>query len=249
MSDEHTLNIRPPMWLPLAVAAIAGLLYVGGKFVETRDTSYPTISVTGEGKAFVVPDIAEVSLGIQTGRQPSAAEAMRKLREGMNAVVAAIKKSGIEDKDIRTESFYLNPVYDWTDKGQIPRGFEANQSVRVKVRNMDKVTDVIGAATTAGANQAGNVTFTVDDPEGKRAEARDKAIEQAKAKAQKLAEGLGMSLGDIKGFDEGGSYGGPQIMMRDAVGMAGGGGGGPPLPVPAGEQEVIVQVTITYELE
>lgn len=249
MIDEHTLNIRPPLWLPIVVAAIVGLLYVGGKFVETRDTTYPTITVTGEGKAFVVPDIAEVSLGIQTGRVPSATEAMRRLREGMNAVVAAIKKSGVEDKDIRTENFYLNPVYDWTEKGQIPRGFEASQSVRVKVRNMDKVSDVIGMATSAGANQAGNVTFTVDDPEGKRAEAREKAIAKAKEKAQKLAEGLGMSLGDIKGFDEGG-YGGPPIaMMRDmAMGMAGG-GGGPPLPVPGGEQEVIIQVTITYELE
>lgn len=249
MNGDHTLNIRPPAWLPIAVALIVGGLYVAGKFVETRDMIEPTISVTGEGRVFVVPDIAEVSLGIQTGRQPSAAEAMRRLREGMSAVFAAVKKAGVEEKDIRTENFTLNPVYDWTEKGQIFRGFEANQSLRVKVRNLDKVTDVITAAAGAGANQAGNVAFTVDDPERVRAEARDDAIAQAKAKAQKLASDLGMRLGEIEGFNEGGYGGPPVVFMRSAeMGMAGG-GGDVPLPVPAGEQEIVVQVTITYELE
>lgn len=248
MPDERTLTIRPPLWLPLAVAGLAGLLYIGGKYVETRDRSYPTIAVTGEGRTFVAPDIAEISLGIQTGRQSSATEAMRRLSDGMNKVTDAVKKSGIEDKDIRTENFYLNPVYDWTDKGQIPRGFEASQSLRVKIRDLDKVSEVLTAATNAGANQAGSVTFTVDEPEEKRSEAREEAIEQAKEKAQKLAADLGMRLGKIKGFDEGGSYGGPVPMMRMDAGMAGGGGGAP-LPVPTGEQEVVVQVTLTYELE
>lgn len=253
MDDGRTLTIRPPLWLPLAVAAIAGAFYVGGKFVETRDRSEATISVTGEGKAFAAPDIAEVSLGIQTGRQPTATAAMNKLKEGMDAVFSAVKKMGVEEKDIRTENFNLNPVYDWTqDRGQIFRGFEANQSLRIKVRNLDKASDVVTAAASAGANQAGGVNFTVDDPEAKRSEAREKAIAQARGKAEKLAADLGMRLGVIKSFDEGGAYGGPVPMIMRGAKDAGMGGGGPEaaaLPLPPGEQEITVQVTITYELK
>ncbi len=250
MSDNQTLNIRPPLWLPIIVAVIAGGLYVAGKFVETRDRSLATIAVTGEGRAFATPDIGEISLGIQTGRMKTAAEAMAKLKEGMNKVVDGIKKTGVEAKDITTENFSLNPIYDWTDQGQQFRGFEATQSVRVKVRNLDKVTDVLTAATNGGANQAGSVNFTVDEPEAKRAEARQKAIDQAKEKAETLAAELGMRLGDIKGFDEGGGYSPPMPMMaRDAVGMAGGGGDMASLPLPSGEQEIRVNVTLTYELE
>ena len=250
MPDDHTLNIRPPLWLPITVAVIVGGLYIAGKFVETRDKSYPTIAVTGEGKVFTAPDVAELSLGIQTGRQPSAAAAMAKLQQGMSAVFASIKGQGVEEKDIRTESFYLNPVYDYTEEGQVFRGFEANQSLRVKVRNLDKATDVLSAATSAGANQAGSINFTVDDPEAKRAEAREKAIAQAKEKAEKLAGDLGMRLGKIEGFNEGGSYGGPPVMMmRSKEGVGGGGGVGAAPPLPAGEQEIVVQVTLTYELK
>ena len=247
--DERTVFLRPPLWLPLAVAVIVGGFYISGKYIETRDRSFATISVSGEGRVFVSPDVAEVSLGIQTGRQPSAAQAMTKLREGMDRVFQSIKKAGVEDKDIRTENFNLNPIYDWTqDKGQVFRGFEANQSLRVKVRNLDKVSDVISAATDAGANQAGGVAFTIDDPESKRAEAREKAIVLAKGKAQQLAQDLGMHLGRIKGFDEGGNASPPVMMMGMMKDGVGGGAETAPLPLPAGQQEIVVQVSITYEL-
>lgn len=253
MTDERTLFIRPPLWLPIAVAVIAGGMYIAGKYVETRDRSFATISVSGEGRVFTAPDIAEVSMGMQTGRQASAEQAMTRLKEGMTKVLAAVQQAGVEEKDIRTENFYLNPVYDWTqDQGQIFRGFEATQSLRIKVRDLDKVSEVIGAGTTAGANQAGGVQFTVDEPEAKRAEARQKAIDQAKQKAKTLADSLGMKLGKIRGFDEGSSGGAyPPIMMRAQEDSAMGGATAPAgmVPLPAGEQEIVVNVSITYELE
>jgi uncharacterized protein YggE len=176
------------VWALIAAVFIGGAFFVWGKTVETRDHSPTTISVSGEGRVFTAPDIAELSFGVQTGRKATAKEALAMLKDRMNAAFDAVKKTGVEEKDIQTESFWLNPVYDWTqNQGQVFRGFEASQSLRVKVRDLDKVSDVLEAATGAGANQAGGVNFTVDEPETKRAEAREKAIAQAKEKAQTMA--------------------------------------------------------------
>lgn len=216
--------------------------------METRDRERLTISVSGEGRVFGSPDIAELSFGIQTGRMDTAKVAMEKLRKSMDAIFRAVKDHGVEEKDIRTEHFSLNPVYDWTEKGQVFRGFEASQSFRVKVRDLDQVDDVLTAATDAGANQAGNVQFTIDDPETQRAEARAEAITEAKAKAKVLAANLGGRLGKLKSFNESTSgWAQPMMLMRaEKAGME---GDTPDLPLPAGEQEVTVKVTLTYELK
>ena len=245
--EDHRIFLRPPLWLPVVIAVLLGAGYIGGKFVETRDREKLVISVSGEGRVFAPPDIAELSFGVQTGRVETAKVAMEKLRKDMDAIFQAVKALGVEEKDIRTEHFSLNPVYDWTEKGQVFRGFEASQSFHVKVRDLDQTDDVLTAATDAGANQAGNVRFTIDDPEQQRAEARGEAITEAKEKAKLLAANLGKRLGKLKGFSEGGGgWVQPMMMMRaEKVGM---GGGGPDLPLPAGEQEVNVQVTLTYEL-
>jgi len=246
VTNEHTLNIRPPLWLPIVIAVLLGAGYIGGKFVETRDQEKLVINVSGEGRVFAPPDIAEASFGVQTGRVETAKVAMEKLRRDMDAIFRAVKGLGVEEKDIRTEHFSLNPIYDWTEKGQIFRGFEANQSFRVKVRDLAKVDDVLTAATDVGANQAGNVQFTIDDPEKQRADAREEAVAEAKKKAKLLAANLGKRLGRLKGFSEGGGgWVQPMMMRAEKAGM---GGGGPDLPLPAGEQEVNVQVTLTYEL-
>lgn len=249
MPDNQPIVVRPPVGLLLAVVAVGGLFYLAGKHVEVRDREIPVISVSGEGKASVAPDIASLSFGVTTGRQRSAAEAMTKLKTAMDAVLKSVKEGGIPEKDIQSEQFSLNPAYDWTSGRQTIIGYEATQSLRVKVRDLDKVSDILGRATAAGANQAGGVQFTVDDPEKTRSEARTKAIAQAKAKAQQLAEDLGMSLGEIRNFSEsggGGYY--PPVMMR-AEGMAvAQDASANAVQMPAGEQEMNVTVSITYEL-
>lgn len=245
--EDHRIFLRPPLWLPVTIAVLLGAGYIGGKFVETRDRERLTISVSGDGRVFTAPDIAELSFGVQTGRVPTAKAAMEKLRTDMDAIFRATKDHGIEEKDIRTEHFSLNPAYDWTEKGQVLRGFEASQSFQVKVRDLDQVDDVLTAATDAGANQAGNVQFAIDDPEKQRAEAREEAITEAKGKAELLARNLGKRLGKLKGFSEGGGGWVQPIMMRMEA-MSAKAPGVPDLPLPAGEQEVTVQVTLTYEL-
>jgi hypothetical protein len=205
-----------------------------------------TISVVGEGKVAAVPDIAQLSFGVQTGREATAEQAMKNLEQSMTAIIAAVKGQGIEDKDIQTESLWMNPAYDWKDGMQIPRGYEATQSLRVKVRDLAKIGAVLSAATVAGANQVGGITFTIDDPEELRAEARAKAIEQAQQKAATLAGQLGKNLGVLKGFAEGAFVQPPVPWEARGLMMEGVGGGG--LPVPGGEQEVSISVTLTYEV-
>lgn len=245
--DEHIVTLRPPVWALLLAVILGGAFYVGGKQIEQRAQNLVTISVTGEGKVSVAPDIAELMFGVQTGPQTTAKQAMAKLERDMKAVLKAVKDMDIEEKDIRTQQLWLNPLYDWSNGHQTLRGYEANQQLTVKVRDLDKVGDVLSRVTQVGANQVGGVNFTVDDPEDAQADARQEAIAEAKLKAGRLAADLGMQLGKVRGFSEGGWV--PPVMP---LGRGVGGGGDmameKALEVPAGEQEIVVQVTLVYEL-
>ncbi|MBI2636336.1 SIMPL domain-containing protein [Candidatus Peregrinibacteria bacterium] len=251
MDDTRVLQFRPPYWAPFVLifsVIVVGTFYVGGKYLETQDHNPATITVNGEGKSAVMPDVAELSFGVTILRQESAKTAMDKLARMMEGILEAVKKAGIEAKDINTEQFSLNPAYDWKDGQQIARGYDASQSLRVKVRELDSVGSVLAAATNAGANQVGGVSFVADDPEKARAGARQKAIVQAQKKAGMLAAQLGMRLGKLKSFSEGGGYVPPYMpyarggaMMMDEKSEA--------PPIPAGEQEVNVQVNLTYEVK
>lgn len=247
MSD--TVSVRPAAWALILPVAIGGAFYLAGKNMELRaPREQPmTISVSADAKVSAPPDIGVLSFGIQTGRQPTAKRAMDLLRQRMTAIVDATKTAGVAEKDIATEQFWLNPAYDYQDGRQVPQGFEASQSLTVKVRDLDKVGDVLSAVTAAGANQVGGVTFSIDEPDSLRAQARERAIEKAKAKAAVLAKGLGMTLDRMTGFSEGGSVPPRPLMMEKAnfaVGMSADAG----TPIPAGEQEITSEVTLTYEL-
>ncbi len=239
----------------LLAVVIGGGFYVYGKHLDRQPTTVApgTITVTGEGKIAVAPDIAQLSFGVTTGVQTTAKAASDKIAADMNKVLAAVKALGIDDKDIKTQSFYLQPSYDYVDGRQRLRGYEATQSLEVKVRDLDKVGDVLTAATDNGANQANGVTFTVEEPDAKKDEARTEAIADAKAKAEALASQLGQTLGDVQSFNESGNGWYPPVMYMDKTTEAYGVGGGArdqaAVPMPSGEQDITVNVTITYELK
>lgn len=249
--DDQRIFLRPPLWLPIIVVLLAGGFYITGKKIEAKPTQPAIISVTGEGKISAVPDIAELSFGVQTGPQRTAKAAMDLLSKNMTAALDAVKAQGIDEKDIHTESFWLNPQYDWNEGKQTLRGYEASQSLRVKVRNLDKVSDVLNAATEVGANQAGGVNFTIDNPEVLRAQARDEAITKAKEQAKMLADQLGVTLVELKGFNENGGYGAPPMpyYARAEMDMAGSATAPQSVPMPAGEQDIVVSVSLTYEVK
>ncbi len=239
----------------LVAVIVGGVFYLRGKSLESSriaDPNLATISVSGEGKVSGKPDIAMLNLGVQTGRQSTSKQANDLLAKNMTAVIDAIKKAGVDEKDIATQYVSLEPVYNYTTGTQTITGYQATQSLQVKVRDLDKASDVLAAATAAGANQSGGVQFTIDDPETLRAQARTEAIAQAKTKAEALAKQLGMKLGKIRGFNEDGNGAYPPMPYATRMGVGGAAmdmAANQAIPLPAGEQDVVVNVSIMYELQ
>ncbi len=244
-STPALLRIFYTVALPTTV--LAGIFFLAGKYVEVQPQNHPSISVQGETKVAAKPDLATVTLGVQTGRQETSQEAMDMLEQNMKKILDAVAASGIEQKDIQTSGFTLYPAYDWKDGEQIPRGYEASQSVAIKVRDPSKVADVISAATQAGANNVSGIEFRIDDLAAVRDQARKESIAKAKEQAEKLAAELGMHVGELMSYGEDVS---PYV--ETSYGKGGGYGGGGDMAqsaVPSGEQEITVRVYLTYELK
>lgn len=206
------------------------------------------ISVSGEGKVVGIPDVATIDLGMVIER-PTVTAAQKENTRVMNELISRVKAAGIEEKDIQTTSYNVYPVYDWVDNRQRLRGYSVSQNVHVKVRDLEKVGDLVGMAGELGANQIGGVGFAVDDPEALRQEARVKALENAKAKAETLARVAGVKLRRVVSFDESFSNPPMPVYYDRALGMGGANEAAAAPSVEAGSSEIRANVTITYEIE
>lgn len=207
------------------------------------------ITVSGEGKVVGIPDVATIDLGM-TVERPTVAEAQKENTRVMNELIAKLKDSGVDKKDIQTTAYSVYPNYDWYNGKQKLRSYTVSQNVHVKIRNLDGVSDILGKAGELGANQIGGIQFTVDEPEKLKAEARAKALENAKEKARDLADIAGVKLRRVVNFQEtqSGGYPQPYFYAKD-VGMGGANEAAPAPSVEAGSSEIVVNVTLTYEIE
>jgi len=207
-----------------------------------------SISITGEGKVTGVPDVAKIQLGYSVEKK-TVAEAQKENTVKMNAVIDKLKKDfKIDAKDIKTVNYYISPQYDWSEGRQSLRGYLVSQDLSVKVREMDKVSQILDVAGSIGLNQIGNLSFEMDNPEKLKEEARAMALEQAKAKAEALSEIVGVKLGKIISFSESSSDGGsmPMYSLNKMADSMGGGGAAP--SVEAGSNEITVFATVQYEI-
>ncbi|MEK7658491.1 MAG: SIMPL domain-containing protein [Patescibacteria group bacterium] len=194
----------------LAIFLVAGVLvFLGAKLIysfATLPQNYPLeITSVGQGKVFAKPDIALVSIGVQTQGMKSN-DVVTENNTKMNAITKAVKDLGVEEKDIQTTSYNLSPVYDYTERGRVFKGYSLNQAVNVKIRNFDKIGDILDKATALGANTVGDLQFTIDDQEKFMAEAREKAIAEAKTKAGNLATAAGLKIVKMVNISEGSNY-------------------------------------------
>lgn len=207
-----------------------------------------TVSFAGEGKVLALPDVAVANLSILTEAVSSKTAQDENSRKS-KAVTEFLKTQGIEERDIRTTGYNIYPQYKYpqNDRPEIA-SYQVNQMLEVRVRNLDMVSKILDGVVTAGVNQVNGLTFVIDDPEALKAQARAKAIEDAKEKASALRGQVGINLGRIVNFSEniGGVVGPYPIYARDMAAGYGGGGGGP--SVPTGENEIIVNVTLTYQI-
>lgn len=206
-----------------------------------------TITIDGEGKVTAIPDVATLSLGVQTDK-PTVKEAQQENTNRINSIVESLKEVGVEPKDIKTENYNVYPRYDWTDNRQILRGYTVTQSLAVKIRDLDSVGAVLDKSATLGANQVSGLNFTIDEPEVLKEQAREKALAQAKEKAETLARIAGVKLGRLVTFSESTSGGYPIYLRNEGIKAVPTADNSAAPDVQPGSQDVIVNVTVTYEI-
>jgi uncharacterized protein len=168
----------------------------------------PTLSVSGTGEARVAPDEATVRVGV-VAQAPTAREAQEQVNRAANAALEAIRRLGIAAKDIQTSGLSLSPLYSQGRPGeeqQAPKitGYQANNTVTIRVEDLTKVGPVIDASLNAGANTLEGVFFGLRNDEAARATALTDAVREARAKADALAQALKVRLVGILEVAEGG---------------------------------------------
>lgn len=213
------------------------------------------VNVIGQGKVSYVPDIANVILGVQIDKSKTAEEALNQLNDKIGKIINAIKEVGVQTEDITTQNYSLYTQYDYREGVSVLSGYNANQQLVVKVRNIANdnlpIAKVIAAASKAGANQVNGVSFDVTKLDELKQEARLKALQDAKAKSGGLAAAVGVRLGEVVGWWEN-IIQAPGLNNPVYYGEKGGlgAGGGTPTPqVPSGSQEIIVEVTLNYKIK
>ena len=261
MFDKMTHDC--PKWVKVTkivlilLILLGAVLWFGAEFVSKLkaydyigrpEAQRDTITISGEGKVTAVPDIATISVGIQTDKK-TVAEAQKENTDKMNNIIKELKALDIAAKDIETTSYNIYPQYDYIDGRSIIKGYEVNQQVAVKIRDLDKVGEVIAKAGELGANSVGGLNFTIDDPEELRQQAREKALENAKEKAEALAKISGVKLGKIVSFNEYESSPAPMYKNYGMEAFSSGMGGAVAPDIQSGSLDVIINATVVYEIK
>ncbi|MGZ4810907.1 MAG: SIMPL domain-containing protein [Thermoanaerobaculia bacterium] len=206
-----------------------------------------TISVTGNGMTQVTPDRVTFNVGVQTV-SPTVDAAVNENNARVAAVVAALKKAGATDKEIRTSNFFINPQQEYNNQGQLPRiiGYQVSNSVTVTRTDIASAGRLLQAAISAGVNQASGLSFEVSDPKRGREEGLQAAFADARAKASVLAQAAGRPLGRALSISEGARPDIPRPMpmakgmvAQEAVSE---------VPVESGTQQVNYTVSVVFEL-
>ncbi len=263
MNDSLEALIKATKWVRLMAATALGVLALFllaltiSAFGNIGSSDYPTktITVEGTGKAATIPDIATVDFSV-TETAATVTEAQGRATEKTNAALAAVKKLGIDDKDVKTVAYNVYPQYANTPcyGGICPNtnkitGYQVSQSVEVKVRDTAKAGDVLQALGTLEVQGISGPNFMVDDDKDQKSEARAEAIKNARAKAEELAKELGVHLGKVVSYNEnGGAY---PLYYEGAYGkggMAMDAQVAPAPSLPTGQAETSVTVSVTFEI-
>lgn len=245
-------------WLGIAAIAALVIITLGAvRFVGVyADSAEPRASfaATGEGKASAVPDVAEFSFGITTEGGLNVSSLQQQNTTKANAAINYVKSQGVEAKDIRTESYNISPRYQYFScNGSGPCrpseivGYTISQTIHVKVRDFAKTGPMLAGVAEQGANNISSLSFKIDDLEKVKNEARAKAIESAKEKAEALAKAGGFKVGRILSIQESGSTP-PPIYYAKLETSAGAADAQNAPSIEPGSDETTVNVTITYAI-
>ena len=244
------LTARPTLPLAAAFALTAALLTGAAALpahADTADAAFraTTLNLSAYGESKAVPDLATITLGVQTDA-PTAAGAMGANAAQMNKVIAALKKAGIAERDIQTSNLSVNPQYVYVENNP-PKlnGYQASNQVTIQVRDLAKLGQTVDATVNAGATNVGGISFGLSDPQAAEDKARLDAVKALQAKADLYARATGYKIVRLVSLGEGGGYTPPPPMPMYAMAkreMA------DSSPVSAGELKVRIDVSATYEL-
>ncbi len=232
------------------LSALAVYSVFWGPAKKYGDSLYParTVWVSAEGKVTVSPDVAKLSFSVVSeGADPKrlADDNNRK----MEAAIKVVKSGGVKEDDIKTTQYNLYPRYEYEEKNKktFISGYTLTQTVSVKVRDLNRVAEILGGLPETGINQIGQISFEIDDPEKFLREARQKAFAKAGEKAREMAAQNGIRLGRVITFSEYAAAPG-QKYYEGAIG-----GGGADFmraapPIQPGSEELTAQVSVQYEV-
>ncbi len=246
--SKRALSITGAFVIMALVAATFALVVAQGSdsTASAQSDEIPRrVTVSGVGEVFVTPDTGMVTLGVEISN-PELATAQAEAAAKMDAIIAAAKSAGVAEADITTGNYNIWVDRNWESPEQTIRGYNVSHTITIKVRAIDNVGSVIEDALNAGANSVQGIFFTVEDPGDAVSQAREAAIEDARAKAEDLARLTGVSLGQVVTIDEysynpypGGRSG--EVWAEDADGAMA-------PPINPGQSSISVQVQIAWEL-
>ena len=238
---------KPIRWTLAAVALLAlGAVACGDRDTIVQGNGQQTgINVSGVGRVFGSPDIALLNLGVRVEAE-TVAEAREQAAEAQTAIIDSLTANGVEERDIQTQQFSVQPQYDFPDRVQTIRGYEVRNILNVKVRDLDSTSQVLDDATAAGGNavQVNGINFTIDDPSALEAEARELAVQDARSRAEDLAGHSGAQVGALVSISEFTNFGLGGEFARSVSQDA-----GASTPIMSGELEVVVNVNVVYSID
>lgn len=212
----------------------------------TQNIAGSRLDISATGEVTRVPDIAMISAGV-VSRSATATGALQDAADRMQRVLTALKRAGVEDRDLQTSNISLNPEYRYVNN-EPPQltGYSASNTVTVRFRDIANAGKILDALVKEGANQLNGPTLTIDKPEAALDEARAKAVAQGRARAELYARSLGMRVVKIVSVSESGGYAPPpmppMVMMAERSQAA-------DSKIDAGEQKLSVSVSMTFELQ
>jgi len=206
------------------------------------------LTATGTGKVSIKPDVAYIEMGVMTMNK-DAQKAQEDNKNTMNKVIAKLKSMGIDEKDIQTSAYNINPQYNYYDNKQTLEGYQVENIVKVTVRNIDKVGDILDAAAKEGINRSYGIRFGVLDTDSVYKQALQKAIDNAKGKAEVMAKQAGVTLKKPVAIYEGDApvniyqRSGIAFDMGEKASLAAS------VPISSGELEIHANVVVVYQIQ
>src|SRR3989344_412927 len=235
----------------LAIGTLKGMQFIGSGVPASN-----TISVSGKGEVFAVPDTAEFSATV-TETAADVKTAQNAAAKKSNALIAYVKNAGVDEKDIQMTDYNISPQYEYRQASscsggycppgkQVLSGYQVSETLSVKVRDTTKAGDILSGVGGKGASSVSGLHLTIDDQKKLEGDARQKAIDEAKGKAAELAKSLGVSLVRIVGFDENGNT--PVFYAKAESRTMSLDSAAPAPEIATGQNKITSNVTLTYEI-